>query len=63
MFALQISHFKIPRALDFFLGNTVFAICVSNLPPQEITDFLRRKFTSRFSKITHFHVFGQMSDF
>ena len=22
MFALQISHFKIPRALDFFLGNS-----------------------------------------
>ena len=45
------------------VNNSVFAICVSKLPTLVITDFLRKNCTFGFSKITHFHVFGQMSDF
>ena len=37
----------------------MFAICVSKLLFLEITDFLRKKFTSGFSKINYYHEFDK----
>ena len=44
-------------------NNGVFAKSVSKLLYPRISHFFRKKFIFGFSRINHFHVFGQMSNF